>query len=208
MVGGVASRSARSHAITGTKSLDLRFPGQLFDPETGFHQNCWRDYDPTLGRYLQSDPIGLAGGLNTYGYAYQNPVGLIDPMGENPILAGIVACARIPACGNAVAALLLATGAAIQQSLLPVPELCPLPNPAEPFLNESAEDRNPAQDKKLTAGEIRALKGASIDPEDLNGGRRTGSQDLYKDKKGRIYVKPKGGKGTGEPTGLNINDFL
>ena len=47
------------HSITGTDDLDLRFPGQLLDSETGYHQNWHRDYDPTLGRYLQSDPIGL-----------------------------------------------------------------------------------------------------------------------------------------------------
>ena len=42
-----------AHSITGTESLSLRFPGQFFDPETGFHQNWFRDYDPRLGRYLQ-----------------------------------------------------------------------------------------------------------------------------------------------------------
>ena len=62
-------------------TMPLRFPGQYHDAESGIYQNWWRDYEPTLGRYLQSDPIGLAGGLNGYGYAEGNPMSLIDPEG-------------------------------------------------------------------------------------------------------------------------------
>jgi uncharacterized protein RhaS with RHS repeats len=43
--------------------------------------NYFRDYDPVIGRYVESDPIGLGGGLNTYAYAYDNPVSLADPYG-------------------------------------------------------------------------------------------------------------------------------
>ena len=61
--------------------LDLRFPGQYFDAETGRHYNYFRDYDPATGRYVQSDPIGLIGGLSTYLYANGNPVRYADSQG-------------------------------------------------------------------------------------------------------------------------------
>ena len=57
----------------GTFAFNLRFPGQYYDAETGLHYNYFRDYDPSVGRYVQSDPIGLKGGLNTYAYAYHTP---------------------------------------------------------------------------------------------------------------------------------------
>jgi RHS repeat-associated protein len=63
----------------------LRFPGQYFDQETGTHYNYFRDYDPSVGRYIQSDPIGLAGGIGLYVYARSNSLQLIDPFGETPL---------------------------------------------------------------------------------------------------------------------------
>jgi len=61
--------------------LNLRFPGQYFDVESGLHYNYFRDYDPTTGRYIQGDPIGLLGGLNVFVYAEGNPIRYSDVFG-------------------------------------------------------------------------------------------------------------------------------
>jgi RHS repeat-associated protein len=63
-------------------SFNLRFPGQYFDAETDGHYNYFRDrYDPAVGRYTQSDPIGLEGGINTYSYVDARPLHYSDPLG-------------------------------------------------------------------------------------------------------------------------------
>jgi len=78
----------------GVFDLPLRLPGQYFDKETNLHYNYFRDYDPSLGIYKQSDLIGLRGGLNTYHYGAASPVmrsdfsGLLSPYHHATITLG------------------------------------------------------------------------------------------------------------------------
>lgn len=79
-----ASWISSAHAAsTPAPAFDfsLRLPGQFEDPETGWHYNLHRYYDPDTGRYLTPDPIGLDGGPNLYAYAGASPAMLADPAG-------------------------------------------------------------------------------------------------------------------------------
>lgn len=95
---------------TGSSQVDLRYPGQYADLESGLFQNWSRNFDPTLGRYLESDSVGLRGGTNTYAYVYSNPLRLVDPTGQvalvdDALIGGgiiVVGCAATPACREAV----------------------------------------------------------------------------------------------------------
>ncbi|MFO0450489.1 MAG: DUF5675 family protein, partial [Pseudomonadota bacterium] len=85
-------------ASIGAFTYNPRFPGQFYDVESNLHSNYFRDYDPRIGRYVQSDPIGLAGGINTFGYVEGNPLNRTDPNG----LETIVVINRLESTGASI----------------------------------------------------------------------------------------------------------
>ena len=79
---GYAQEGAASGRSYGEQvRFDLRYPGQVWDEETGLSYNLHRYYDVGTGRYVQADPIGLEGGWNRFGYVDGNPVSYVDPEG-------------------------------------------------------------------------------------------------------------------------------
>ena len=107
---GTAATNEDPDGDSALFAYGLRFPGQYYDQETGLSYNYYRDYDPSTGRYIESDPIGLVGGLNTYAYAFGTPVNRTDAYGLNPAagcaigsLVGPAGCIGGAAIGAAVA---------------------------------------------------------------------------------------------------------
>jgi len=88
---GAFTPFGESVLLAGSLSLELRFPGQIRDSETELYYNFTRIYDPSIGRYLQYDTIGLNGGINPFAYVGGNPVGFVDPRGEALQVVGALA---------------------------------------------------------------------------------------------------------------------
>ncbi len=132
-------------------TVNLRLPGQVFDPESGLHYNQARYYDPTIGRYLSPDPIGLAGGVNTYAHVENNPLRYVDPSGELLFLpfafaaAGGLTAADVLLTGGG----LVVAGAAIYSATQHLPDVT-----ATDVARPDSCDDDPCPPCKTTSGKI------------------------------------------------------
>ena len=211
------------------------FTGREYDTETGLYYYRARYYSPSLGRFLQREPTPTD--FNSYRYVLNNPTSWIDPWGltlfspQPPALNGSdllgprgpVLPIDIPIAGPQG----LSDWIPPFQNPLTGPDLLPGPaigTEAGQKLQKSAcgnstegvgpgvlkvggSQKQGAQDKKLSPKEIKKLKEKGFDIEGLKGIKKTGGFSLYKDAQGNILIKPPGGIGPGEPTGLNINQL-
>jgi RHS repeat-associated protein len=80
--GTTAPNQNPTTSITTAFVYNLRFPGQYFDQESNTHYNYFRDYEPATGRYVESDPAGILGGIATFTYAYASPIDTLDSDGD------------------------------------------------------------------------------------------------------------------------------
>ena len=167
---------------TGSATVNLRFPGQYFDSETGLHYNWNRYYNPATGRYVSSDPIGLAGGLNTFGYAGQSPVVSDDPEGQN--------VEAIPACIMLGGALLTLYG--LECSFNPKLFICPARDDANQQGNFPQSMPNTSNDSGGSSKPPVSTPGAQAgspmpDPDDEESKNNSSNFDPVRDLKGKSF---------------------
>ncbi|GKS85425.1 hypothetical protein AVMA1855_14755 [Acidovorax sp. SUPP1855] len=105
---GYAQSGQGATSYSEAVKFDLRYPGQVWDEETGLAYNLNRYYDREGGRYIQADPIGLDGGWNRFLYVGGNPASYSDPQGLQTVTWGpalpviAVGCALTPGCRSAL----------------------------------------------------------------------------------------------------------
>jgi RHS repeat-associated protein len=202
--------------VMGNITNNLRMAGQYYDQETNLHYNWNRYYDPRVGRYITSDPIGLLGGLNTYSYVYNNPLRWTDPKGLCVACAveGIAAlCARFSAqCAVAAAA----TAEAVTGAVSKAGKACG--DAAKKFSDRMLSDGGDTADKPPAGSLPIDQTPWSGDHKDIKDGIGAGPADNVKiSPDGDVWVQNPDGSwtnggpagdytGSGKPSGRRGND--
>jgi RHS repeat-associated protein len=204
---------------TGIATTPLGYDAQYTSADTGLIYLRAREYDPATAQFLIRDPLAAITG-EPYSYAGDNPLNESDPTGRGILEVIISGCADEPASCAALGAAAGTAGVIAGRqtseeviSAMTSGEGTHENDEGEAELKKNEEEResgcgterNPAQDKKLSPGQIEKLKKAGFDPHELKLGA---GEDLYTDSEGNIYAKPQGGAGPGEPIGINIKNLL
>ena len=217
--------------VTGTETDELqRFPGQRFEQLTGLHYNYLRDYDPGLGRYIQSDPIGLKGGVNGYLYAQANPYKYVDPTGEVAVVDDVTLLLLLAAgacvatdCIDTLAEILdFAAESCIEGVKNLISQMSssdesddeddpktPLDEPSNDESTNGGDAEDEAEDKTVNPGDLKKLGKRDerrIDLHDLKNEYVDGKSevDIAKDRDGNLYGVPNKNDGSFPPQDLGI----
>lgn len=195
-------------AKTGTATTPLGYAGQYTDPDTGLQYLRARFYDPVTAQFLTSDPIRSLT-REPYSYASTNPMRNVDRSGLEVETEEIDCwfCLRFPSerdyeeAGNEVSDVWHDIfGSSLDQWIdAEVDRLHRIEEKLDEEHDECPVERNWRQDKKVTDQE---LEEAGLDAHELKDGAK--GKDIYKDREGNLYVKPIGGRGEGDPLGINI----
>jgi len=188
---GLPNENPNTPAL-GVFAYNLRFPGQLYDPTSQLSYNYYRDYSSRTGRYIESDPIGLEGGINTYGYVGGNPLSRTDPLGL-VAPAAIAACMANPVCAALAAATVAATAKACKDTYETVSEY--LKNHPEVIFNESEGGNNNPYDGPVDEPVIVVDGDGNAIPVDTGESLNTSPNGDYQQ-----VIGP-----NGEPTGVRLD---
>ena len=187
------SSGAEASATPATTNRSL-YTARTLDSETNLQYFRARYYSPGIGTFTTRDPYLYPDGANTYAAWFApsatDPNGMAIVPGLWPTVYPIVVTAVVGVVGYWWITTSPPIDIEISMPTISWPILC--------------ATRNPAQDKPLSKKEIRDLQDAGIDIHDLKTKKGAAHRDLYKDKEGNVYVKPKGDSCEGECTGLNI----
>jgi RHS repeat-associated protein len=198
-------------ARTGIATTPLGYAGQYTDPDTGLQYLRARFYDPATAQFLTKDPIAALTG-EPYSYVGGNPISGVDRSGlETEEEIECFGCLPVPTAEDYEKAAQEVSDAAEDlwnaifgnddSTASSQPTLSKAEQDYEDEHHECPIERDWQQDKKVTEQE---LKEAGLDAHELKRGQK--GTDIYKDREGNLYEKPKGGRGPGDPLGINIKD--